>query len=155
MAIFHVKPAQITNIPVIILFHRVGRGRVDTTHLLLGTLAITKTPTLRSNVVSKWGVAMAAAVVAMVILASAIALAALTLVIPLDVPTSITCKRWRNGDGKVLWQSLKLGLASLSWLLCLERHCSHVLRQQGNVLIQRLLVCRDCVDCCHQFLRNS
>jgi hypothetical protein len=120
VAILHANPEK-KNIPVIILFHQVGRGRVDTTRLLLGNFATAKTPTLCSDVVSKWGAAATAAVVATVILASAIAPAVPTLVIPLDVPTSVTWRWWRTRDGQVLnWQSLKHGLASLCQLLRLE-----------------------------------
>ncbi len=108
VAIFHVEPAQISNIPVIILFHQVGRGRVDTTCLLVGTLTTAKTPTLCSNVVSKWGATATVAVVVTAILAPAVAPAALTLLIPLEVPTSVTCKWWRTRDVQVLnWHSVK------------------------------------------------
>jgi hypothetical protein len=138
------------------MFHQVGRDRVDTTWLLVGTLATIKISTLCSNVVSKWGEALSTAVIATVISAPAVAPAAPTLVLPLYVPASITCKWCKIGDGQVLHRwSLKQGFASLHWLPHLEQHRGHVLYQQGDVLKQRLLVRHKHVVFRRQFLRHS
>jgi hypothetical protein len=98
---------------------------------------------------------MAVPVVSWSTVALACAVSTPTLVETL-IPSNIPCKWVLGGYGQVLncWRVVHW-LTSKVRLLGLEQHCSHLLCEQGDVLIQQLLICRDCVDCSCQVLGNS
>jgi hypothetical protein len=83
---------------------------------------------------------------------SVVASTTMSLLEPLLVPTLIAYVRRRTRDGKMLnGQGLKHWRARLCGLLC-EGQCRHLLQKRGNMLIQRLLVRRDCINCRREFL---
>jgi hypothetical protein len=118
-----------------------------------GTNATPVPTTLSGHVISKGGATTTLlSVAASVVVTTCAPTPTTALLVPLLVPPLISSVHRRTRDDKVLdGRDVNCWPTSLCGWLHLEGQCRHLLGQRSNMLIQRLLVCHDCIDCRRQF----